>query len=80
MNPNDQFFDMYTPLQQWILVECGGGQIVPAVGFSSLGLRNGMKGLNVLHPTLAVSLLSISASFLAEISVSSPRKLFIFII
>jgi transposase InsO family protein len=66
MTPHERLFDTYTALTHWIPVEFGGGQIVPAIGFGSLTLPNGIKIHNVLHvPELAVNLLSISA-FLSD--------------
>ena len=66
MTPHECLFETYTPLTHWIPVEFGGGQIVPAIGFGSLTLPNGIKIHNVLHvPELAVNLLSISA-FLSD--------------
>ena len=62
MTPHEQLFTSYVSLQSYIPIEFGGGDIVPAIGYGTVTLPNGVQLVDVLHvPMLAVNLLSISA-------------------
>ena len=62
MTPHEELFTSYVSLQSYIPIEFGGGDIVPAIGYGTVTLPNGVQLVDVLHvPMLAVNLLSISA-------------------